>query len=145
MPPKQYLQQAFVLDRLIKSRQTRIEELRELQMWINSPSTSERVQCSPRTDRIAELTVRLLDAMAECVWEITQLVKTQREIIAAINSLPRPEYRLVLYERYINMKKWDEIAEDNNYAISTVFKLHGLALQAIKKSVVKCSMICDIM
>ena len=134
MPPKQYLQQAFVLDRLIKAKQTQIADLRELQMWLYSTGAGERVQTSSCRDRIGLNTARFLDAMAECARDIMQLVRLQQEIVAAINALPRPEYRLILHERYINGKKWEEIAEECNYDVRTIYRIHGKALAAIKKN-----------
>ena len=145
MTPKQYLRQAFVLDRLIKANMTRIEELREIQMWMYHTAAGEHVQSSRRMDQIGEITARFLDAMAETAKDIMQLMKLQHEIITTINALPRSEHRLVLYERYINMKKWEEIAEESNYDVRTIYRLHGKALSEIKKMSVNVSMIHDIM
>ena len=62
------------------------------------------------------------------------LYKTQQEISECIHKIENPVYRTLLIERYINCKKWEQIAEDMNYELSSVYKLHKKAVDAICKS-----------
>lgn len=38
-------------------------------------------------------------------------------------------FRAVLTERYLNNKRWEQIAVDMNYTYRNVIKIHGKALQ----------------
>ena len=46
----------------------------------------------------------------------------------AISQMPTGIYRTILIDRYINCKKWDDIAADMHYSVRHVTRLHGAAL-----------------
>ena len=49
-----------------------------------------------------------------------------------INSLPESMEGVVLYERYINLAKWDDIADLLMYSTSNIFRLHALGLNEVE-------------
>ena len=136
MTVRDYLKQAFTLQKLINAKKSRIQDLRDMQYWVGSTIPDVKVQTSPKPDRICNITAMLMDAEAECLKDIARLVEVQREIESLINSLERPAHRYILYERYVNLKCWDEIAEDSGYNLRHVYKLHGGALSKIQDGIV---------
>jgi len=134
MTAKEYLQQAFTIRRLIKAKESRIQELRDMTERVGQSLSGDgvRVQTSPRRDPMGDLIATLVDLERECLDDYARLLALQSEIENAINSVERHEYRLVLYERYINLKRWDDIAEDNNYGYRHVYRLHDEALAVIE-------------
>ena len=133
MSVKEYLKQAFTIDKLIRAKEKRIRDLRDRQESLGSAMSIVNVQTTPNKDRATDITVDLLDLIAECELDIKKLPDTQREIKRLIDTVKRDDLRLILYERYINLKYWEDIAEDNNYHRDTVYKKHGKALKELEK------------
>jgi len=130
---KQYLKQAFTIDRLIKAKKIRIQYLRDQLEMLNSLNMNTKVQANGSKDRLGDTVAMLVDTIADVEKDIAKLVQLQRDMSDLIANVERGDLRLVLYERYINFKKWEDIAVDNNYSLDNIFKLHGRALQAIEK------------
>lgn len=60
-----------------------------------------------------------------------KLYETKEEIYKEIDKIRDNRYFLILFERYIAMKTWEEIAEDNHFSRSHVLRLHGEALKRL--------------
>lgn len=58
--------------------------------------------------------------------------KKQKEIISAINELDDDDECTIMTEKYINGKTWEKVAEDNEYAWTTMHRIHSEALKKIK-------------
>jgi type II secretory pathway component PulJ len=129
---KEYLKQAFILNRLIKAKKSRIRELRDMMEYTGAALADVKVQASLKSDPMGDLAAKLLDSISDCQRDIARLLDLQCGIETIINAVERDEYRLVLYERYINLKNWDDVAADNGYSEKHVFKLHGQALLEVK-------------
>jgi DNA-directed RNA polymerase specialized sigma subunit len=63
--------------------------------------------------------------------KVDELYAIKQEIMAAINNVQDSTLRALLTERYINGKKWEQIAIDLNYSWRQIIRLHGRALQEI--------------
>ena len=113
MTAKEYLQQAFTLHRLIKAKESQIQSLRDMQVRIGQMSIGIKVQTSTPHDPMGDITVRLLDIIAGYQNDIAALVAIQGEMAALIDASCQGNHRIVLYERYINLKRWLDIAADN--------------------------------
>jgi len=133
MTAKEYLSQAFTLHKLITAKKTRIQNLRDMQHRLGGAISAAKVQTSRKPDPLGDITAQLLDSIAECQQDITQLLDIQREIEKVIDCMEREDYRLILYERYINLKRWEDIAADNNFGWDTVHRKHREALEKIPR------------
>jgi len=126
---KEYLSQAFLLDKLITARQTQISELRDMRDSVGYTIRDVKVQSSPLVrDKMADLTVRMLDMIAEYEADISKLLDIKVEVRRLISNIENPTHRLIMEERYINLKRWEDIAEDNNYSWQWLHKIHKKAL-----------------
>ena len=134
MTAKKYLKQALTLDKLIKSKQSRIRDLRDKRFWISSAMQTVRVQGSPMPDKMGELMAKLSDLIDECLTDISRLLDIQQEIEAFIQKVEIDDYRLILYERYVNCKTWEEVAVDMKCTFQWVHVLHGRALNYFEEN-----------
>jgi hypothetical protein len=133
MTVKEYLSQAFVLDRLIKSRESAIEDLRDKLDYAGGLASGVKVQTSGKGDRMAELVAKLVDHITVYERDIKRLLDVKAEIKAVIDGVENPVYQLILMERYINLKRWEDIAADNYYNWNyLVYRLHPKILSKIK-------------
>lgn len=64
--------------------------------------------------------------------DIVKLVNLKVELKHVIDGVRRPEYRLILEERYLCYFTWEEIADDLHCSVRSVQTLHGKALEAVK-------------
>ncbi len=131
MTAKEYLSQAFKLNKLIKAKESRIQDLRDQAERVSGLITGVKVQSSHAADAMAEVVVKMLDLINEYQHDISRLLDIEREIKAVIDAIVRDDYQLILHERYINLKRWEDIAADNNYSWRTVHYLHSKALKVI--------------
>lgn len=136
MTPKQYLQQAYLLDEKINSRLRELEQLRRLEASVQGVDlTRERVQCSRRfRSQVENIAQKIIDLEQRINSEIDRLLELKLEIRKVIESVDNETEQLLLRLRYIEYKRWYEIAEIMGYSKRQVTRLHGYALQKIKLS-----------
>ena len=76
--------------------------------------------------------IKYAELEADINEKIDTLCDTKREILAAIQRVNDGALRTLLVERYINVKTWEQVAEDMGYAWAQIHRLHGQALNVIK-------------
>ena len=81
-------------------------------------------------DRMAELTVKLMDLTSVLAERLNSVIALRIEIENSIDSL-EPQERIVLRLRYIEGKDWEKIALSLNYSIQHVWRLHSEILQKL--------------
>lgn len=135
MTVKEYLSQAFVLNKLINAKKSRIVNLRDKQYLLGGGLSDVKVQTSTAQDALGNATAEVLDLINECEKDIIRLLDIQKEIEATIEILNLSDLKLILFERYVNLKRWEDIAADNNYSWDTVHRKHRRALVILEKSI----------
>jgi len=75
-----------------------------------------------------EKAIRLAAIAAK--WKVAELdaIETRQEVFRIISRIPGDEGD-VLFARYIELKKWDDIAEELHYSVRGIYGIHGRALQ----------------
>lgn len=68
------------------------------------------------------------DYAIEIDKRLAELKQYKAEVLCIINNVKNTSYRTILTARYINNKTWEEIAQDMNYDIRWIYRLHGQAL-----------------
>jgi len=132
---KEYLSQAFVLNKLVKAKKARIQHLSDMRESIaGGIQNGVKVKTGTKLDPMGEVIAEILDTEEECHRDIIRLLSIQREIETTIEAVAHADHRLILYERYVNLKNWEVIAEDNNYSLKWVYVLHKRGLDAIERS-----------
>lgn len=81
-------------------------------------------------DGYLEAAERYADAVKELV---TRLSDTSGEIVRVIYQVRDNRERAVLVNRYLNFLTWEQTAVDMSYSYVQVIRIHGRALQSVKK------------
>lgn len=64
--------------------------------------------------------------------DIKKLYQQMNRITEVINQVNNPAMRAVLIKRYIQFQRWNDIAFDLHYSISTIHRLHRRAIKVLK-------------
>lgn len=129
MTAKEWLSRARTIDRELKA----LCEAREMMIAQMTKATqgfsADPVQSSKDPHKF--------DRLGELAFDIDQrtreLDRVKAEILRAINRVPDGLCRIVLIERYLNMKSFERVAVDNYISIRNVWRIHGRALGMVEK------------
>lgn len=131
MTAKEYMSQAFYLDRKIKAKERQLEALKAHAIYAG-PIYEEKVSSSPSSkSAIESAVVRIVELEKEIQTQIGELVSLKSEIERTIHSIGNDQYEALLEMRYLAFMGWDEIATRMNLSKRYVFKVHGRALDCI--------------
>lgn len=131
MDAKEYLKQAFYLDKRINSKLDLVESLNALAT--KTTVTLSKMPKSPNrgNSRIEDTIIKIIDLQEEINRDIDRLVDLKKEIAKSIYSLKNTEEQTVLEKRYLCFNSWEQIAVDMNYSIQYCFNVHRKALGKI--------------
>ena len=137
MTAKEFLKQYEEADR--KARQHRAEYERELEMI---GSLSVKMDGMPHGSNISkpteEAALKLADRALKWKEAEENALRIRQEVYDTICNISGIEGR-VLYERYINLHKWEEICILVHYSWQGVHKVHKRALASVE-SRLKCTL-----
>lgn len=125
---KEYLCQIPKTDKLIKRLCNTVATLRFSLTSVSCELKPDKVQTSGPKDTMAATIAKIVDLEREIDQRIDELVDLKREAFRLISQLPDHDQQNVLIARYIENRKWLDIADDLNFSISQVYKIHGHAL-----------------
>nr|DAD95540.1 MAG TPA: Protein of unknown function (DUF1492) [Myoviridae sp. ctW7Z6] len=133
MTAKECLNQVRNLESKMKILKEEIDALREMVVSTGAIQQGERVLSSGTQDKMAETICKINEK--ECEWNdlMREFALARANVIINIQKLNNPEYEQILYKRYCQSKKWEEIALEMNYTYQWVCKLHGRALLELDK------------
>ena len=133
MTAKEYLNQVKNLESKMKILKEEIDTLREMVVSTGAIQQGERVLSSGTQDKMAETICKINEK--ECEWNdlMREFALARANVIINIQKLNNPEYEQILYKRYCQSKKWEEIALEMNYTYQWVCKLHGRVLLELDK------------
>ena len=136
MRAKEYLQQLRRLDTVIDQKIKELDDLKVKSTCIGGFDYSkERVQTSPSGDAPYVRTVsRIVDLNEEINREIDDFVDRKHKIINQIQGLDNPNYIKLLFKRYVEFKKFEEIAFELDFTYQYTIALHGYALKEFEKT-----------
>lgn len=132
MNAKEYLSQAYRMDRKINSKIKQLTSLRESAMRATASIHAKRVSGTSQHSPMEDAIIKLIDLEHEINDDIDKLVDLKREIVIVIDAVKQPEYHLLLELRYLRYKRWEEIADVMNCSWHNLHYAHAKALMAIK-------------
>lgn len=115
---------------------TLIEESQSIRdMATRVTSTINDIPGAPlkNNDRFQDTMVSLIDYECKINSRIDELVNLKQEINDIINKLPRLEHRIVLAKRYLQRKRWEQIAVEMKYEERQVRRFKTEALNEADK------------
>ncbi len=137
MQSKDYLNQIRYINQEIQSRTEERNNLRSAVMLKTSSFQTDKVQSSS-TLHFDDKYMKFIEVSEEINHKIDKLIDLKMTVSNQIDLLDKPEHRILLRLRYIDLKNFEEIAVKMNYDIRQVTRLHGNALQEFEKDVLKC-------
>jgi hypothetical protein len=130
MTAKEFLRQYQNAQREIDAKLDKICRLREQATKITTTLNPDKVQ-STQDNKMERVMAQICDMSAEIETSIKLLHETQDIVCEAIKQVADPKQRIVLYRRYINGEKWEEIAVNMNLDYRWVLRIHGKALEKL--------------
>lgn len=132
MTAKEYLQQAYCLDKRINSDLKEAAALRELAVCASSPQLKERVQTTKKGEApFVNYVERILEMEEKINSEIDLLLDLKEEIRSVISTVKDAEEQMVLRQRYIFSHTWEQIADELGVDSRTVRRRHEAALDHV--------------
>ncbi|GHU47374.1 hypothetical protein FACS1894120_5340 [Clostridia bacterium] len=131
MTAKEYLSQAFLLDKSTNCKLEQVRSLHELATKATSTLSDVPPSGTRNVHRMEDVIVKILDLESEINDDINALVDLKCEIVKTIKRVDNAEYRTLLELRYLCFKSWSDIAVDMNYSQDHIFTVHRKALAKI--------------
>lgn len=117
------------IEKLIKYKKEQLEELQELATCVPALNQNEKVQTTV-IDRGMSQVDKLIDLELKIKEDQRKLVNLKAEAYDIIRELKGAE-RELMELRYINGKRFEEIATEMNRSYRHVIRLHGRILSKI--------------
>ena len=138
MNAKEYLKQAFYLDKRINSKLEQVESLNALAT--KATSTLSDMPKSPNrgTSKLGDTIVKIVDLQEEINRDIDKLVDLKKEIVRTIKKIEDKELQSILEKRYLCFESWEKIAVDMNYDIRHIHRLHNRGLKETTRLILTC-------
>lgn len=131
MTTKEYLNQYKRMMEEVRCLDVEIEEL-----WTQLTSATSNGDGMPKgsvQDRQTKLHAIMADKLQTKRRKKSEAEEIMAEILEVIDKVSEPTYRQLLFERYIQDKKWEDIATDLMYVEEYVRgELHSKALNEIR-------------
>ena len=130
MTVKEYLSQIRKLDDVIAYKEAQRKELLEEMASIQAIAyDKDRVQSSASADGMINKMIRLDEMACELEDTMIERAKKRAEITTQITLMPNGTYMQILFKRYVEMQKFEQIALDMNYSYDRVRHLHQEACE----------------
>lgn len=134
MEAKEYLKRIKLLDIKIKNKSLEIEDIENKMKGVTGISYDEKISSSSNNKSPQEKMIYKYLAYKEELQEnINELTEHKKQAMSLIDKIENAEYIEVLYKRYFQYMKWEQIAVDMNYTYRGILKIHGKALQIFDK------------
>lgn len=131
---KDYFAQIRKTDRLIKRLTDTVFTLRSSLTSQSYELNPDKVQTSGPKNTLEETVAKIVDLEADINRRIDELVDMKQEAFTMINRIPDLDQQNILIGRYIQLKKWEDIAFELNFSIQWVYELHGKGLLAFSQA-----------
>lgn len=131
MTAKEYLSQAWKLEREIT---VRLSELEAMRSALHGRGINyEGIGGQPADNTLEKAICRVVDRENEINKEIAQLVAKKNEIAAMISKIPDVRLRELLVRRYLCFEHWGKISAEMHLDLRWVYRLNDRALREVGK------------
>ena len=134
MDVKQWLMRAYRIDQQIRSKNEQIEIWESLARKATSDPSALPGGGGGHFNRLETYCIKIADAQTEIERQRDELINVRREIEEAISKVQNVTLRLLLEQRYLLCKGWEDIAEFMGYCVEYVKRdIHKQALRAARE------------
>ena len=131
MTAKEYLNQAYWLDKRIDSKLEQLSALKDMATKTTSVMSDDVVSHTRNVHSMQDVIAKIIDMQAEINADIDHLVDLKREIMQVIKAVQNPEHQTLLELRYLCFRSWEYVAEELGYNVRHVYRLHDEAVEQI--------------
>lgn len=131
MTAKEYLNQAYRIDRRINSKLEQIASLRGLATKATSTLSDMPHSPSRNARSMEDIICKMVELENEINADIDYLLDLKSDIVTAIKRIEDPKSRMLLELRYLCFQSWEQIAVDMGYNTKYIFRLHDKALEKV--------------
>ena len=132
MTAKEYLGQIRKYDVLIENKTKTVARLREQATGISVKMDKINVKTTARTDRLEETIVKIVDLENSILKDVEKIAELKGEVTRSIDKVGDADLINLLYKRYVHYKEWADIADEMNFSVQHVLRLHGKALHKVQ-------------
>lgn len=134
MTTVEYLSQISRCEDMIERKQNEILKLDNLAHGIKSPTYDpNKVQSSLSGDKMGNIVVKLVETQEELEDLIESYIDKRKYIISQIDQIPNQISYKILTDRYIEQKRYYEIANEIQYSEKWVRKAHARAIREFEE------------
>lgn len=133
---KQELKNIKYLDFKINSEIKELEKLKIYEDILKGIDYSKDKVQNSNTSDISDTIVKIVDLEESIKKNISILVEKKNKLKSQITILEPTMYQ-ILYLRYFKYLSWSEISSQIYYSEGYIKKLHGIALEILRKKVTK--------
>lgn len=131
---KEFLNQGYHAKARIRAKEERIENWRQIAESITAQIRPDSAGSSLPSKKVEDCACNIVDLQNEIKEEIAALVQAEREVGKFIRDVPLDETdRFIMELRYLNYKKWEEIAVELNYAYRWIMRRHKRAIAVLEE------------
>ncbi len=98
-----------------------------------SPEYSGMPHGSNGEDKLQTAVAEMDRIVGELKDQISKAIEIRRAVMKVLSTIENDTLRQIMIYKYVQGKKWEEIAVLMNYEYHYILRLHGKALNAIKK------------
>lgn len=126
MIKRRELSQVYYLDKELKMWEQKLEELQQSVDAIGSPSNADvtGIHGTKKTDRTAELAMRISDTQVIIRGLMVQIRTAQRNITRIVSEIDDSLLRQIVMYRCYDLMSWQDVAEaigSSEYAVKHMF------------------------
>ncbi len=129
---KAYLNQAYKVEHRINNKLEQLEMLRAL-VEKTTATLSDMPKAPSSENKNENILARIIDMENEIKRDINHLLDIKEGVQGAIKTVEEPELRLLLELRYLCYRSWGDIAEEMNYDVRQIHRIHSKALFELNK------------
>lgn len=134
MDVREYLRQYDIAAHRVRRLEAKYKELCILAGAVRSPMDTDGQPSAPQVvgNPTEEKAIKMADLLTDLQRAKEEALGIQIGIILTLDKVPGV-YGDVLYERYVELKHWEQVAEAIGYSISRTFEIHREALEKLRK------------
>ena len=133
MKINEYLMQAYRIDQRINSKLEQIASLHDLATKATVTYSDMPRNPNKGKSKMEDAIIKIMELEDEINHDIDRLVDLKTDITHLIKNLDSHEYQIILEQRYLCFKSWEQIAVDMGYSIQHTFRLHDAALTELER------------
>jgi hypothetical protein len=128
---KEYLSQAYRIDRRISSKISQVQSLHDLATGATATLSDMPRSPSPNHHRMEDFITKAMDLESEINADLKDLIDLKREIVTVVKCVEPPDLQTLLELRYLCFETWEEISVALHLDIRWVHRLHNKALNEV--------------